>query len=145
MDADLWIQYLLKHGIRKIKKTQTPLAKFRLHESSKSVSLNPEFIKERWTLRMKLIEQFSEVSYDLAKLGKDRSSKIALPDYPTDMEVSDSEMNRLLHLSLLRENYANGNLEVARKLFSRSRKYLDWDLRTIKMFVKLFLTSRIFS
>lgn len=47
MDRDWWIKYLLRFGLNGIEKTDTILANFRLHGTSKTVSENSAFNTER--------------------------------------------------------------------------------------------------
>lgn len=47
MDRDWWIKYLLRYGLKGIKKEKTILANFRLHKDSKTVSQSAEFFTER--------------------------------------------------------------------------------------------------
>ena len=55
MDAELWIRYLLIYGLVKVKKIDNVLAKFRLHQNSKTANLKHEFEEERNHLRSHLL------------------------------------------------------------------------------------------
>lgn len=55
-DAEMWIRYLLLHGISDIKRINIPIDKFRLHEKSKTVSLNHKFQQERYILLLSLLK-----------------------------------------------------------------------------------------
>lgn len=70
MDSDIWLHYLAATGTNRVVKINKPLAKFRLHEDSKTVSLQKNFRKERWQLRQKLLEDLQIQSAAVMKYIK---------------------------------------------------------------------------
>ncbi len=79
MDTFLWVQYLLDRGTYAICKIDEPIAKFRLHEHSKTVSQNDAFEKERWTLRFRLAKDLYGLNEKFLNLEKLLGSTVQLP------------------------------------------------------------------
>ena len=55
MDTDMWVRFLLRYGTDGYMKIKNPIARFRLHHQSKSLSSSHDFFKERWQLRSRLL------------------------------------------------------------------------------------------
>ncbi|MEQ9098762.1 MAG: glycosyltransferase family 2 protein [Imperialibacter sp.] len=70
MDKDIWVRYLLKHGLKGIAKTPSLLANFRLHQGSKTVAQASLFEPETIQLfvRMAMNNGFEESASKIATL-----------------------------------------------------------------------------
>jgi glycosyltransferase involved in cell wall biosynthesis len=68
MDSDLWIKYLLQSGLNGVKKTDFVVNVFRLHETSKTVSANDRYLKDRFNILLALGRSLHAVNFPIKDL-----------------------------------------------------------------------------
>lgn len=103
MDAELWIKYLLKNGQEKILKVDDAFNVFRLHETSKTVSLNAKFEIERAFLHYLILKK-TFVAHDLLESIFDvpEIKRYLLVEHKIDWKVNlrDELLNKIVPLLL---------------------------------------------
>ncbi|MBK8805289.1 MAG: glycosyltransferase [Bacteroidales bacterium] len=93
MDSELYIRYLLKNGNRRIKKIDTPINMFRLHETSKSVSLGYKFRSEKYIIEYEILSKLA-APFFLRKYIKRNMAKSMFLNYFIPLNLNKKEYVR---------------------------------------------------
>lgn len=129
MDRDWWIKYLLHCGLERVVHIPDVLVNFRLHDQSKTVSLQERFEQERDTIFYQLALRYGQqtLAQTIQQLGK----VVELKGYTFDCKAEADKtiiIGALHHFLLLRamEAYESDNRKEAGKLFGViDTKYLS--------------------
>ncbi|MEQ8473931.1 MAG: glycosyltransferase family 2 protein [Marinoscillum sp.] len=138
MDTYLWVQFLLKYGSENVLKINNTLAKFRLHNASKSVGQADLFAKDRWSIRVALIDQLTDLPKEFVSIGKMMSSKVELNGLECYSGLLKERLEKMYMRQLFGELRAEGRSEEARKIvFWLLNNDFGWD--NVKNLVKAYL------
>jgi len=88
MDREFWLKYLFKYGISQIETTEDTIANFRIHDSSKSVSIKGGFHEEYASLLIDLAEKM-----DLPELENLIQEKFEIGEV-NQFEINGNEVNK---------------------------------------------------
>ena len=137
MDLELYFRYLIKYGSDNIFFSQTTLGHFRLHDSSKTVSLENIFQKERYALFATIIgERKSPFFYRffIGKLKENILKKNTLDKRVLYRLLAEQEFYRI---------YKYKSKAVSKELFKAYShcKHFKWNRNTISIFIKLFIIN----
>lgn len=116
MDTYLWVLYLLKFGPDHVLKIDDTLAKFRFHNNSKSVDQAGLFAKDRWSIRVALIERLTDLSPAYSSLGRKVSSGVELMVLKSKFDLNMSELQKMYMSHLFGELKKEGYSSDARKV-----------------------------
>ncbi len=140
MDTLLWVKYIYSNGISGIRKIENTLAKFRLHESSKTVGLPDEFVRERWKLRYQLLKELDpELLWldDFISLKTDIFTEQSWPSQRTEIEIK--RILTLMVEELCYEFYRDFEYKNARRAVNLGFKHAAFSYKLFNYFVKLNL------
>lgn len=144
MDTELWIRYIMQNGINKIKKVDPILAKFRLHEGSKTVGLPAQFLKERWELRWALMK---EIIPDFEEFNEFFASRIDRnPLLDISMEVIKTDHQRIKSMigdELGYEFYKEFDYSNLKKLLGVAWDEKIFTPQMLRYFIRLYLVPGI--
>ncbi|MEQ9303871.1 MAG: glycosyltransferase family 2 protein [Marinoscillum sp.] len=138
MDTYLWVQFLLKYGSNGALKIDDTLAKFRLHENSKSVDQASLFARDRWSIRVALIDQLTNLPKEFISFGKMRSNEIELKGLKLSSDLQSNGLKKMYMRQLFGELQADGLSNEARKVgYWLINNDFRWD--NVKNLVKAYL------
>jgi glycosyltransferase involved in cell wall biosynthesis len=129
MDKDLWIRYLSRYGMNGIEKDSQLLVNFRLHESSKSVSLRENFEQETRNLFYTYAIYFNMAHYCKLFESLWNVKKLPLTYYPysPNRDAWNSIFNYFIFQQGLEEYALNNYKGSNRLLFNVQKELLDKD------------------
>lgn len=145
MDADLWLRYLLQYGQDRVKKVEDILARFRLHDSSKTMSQADEFIKQRWMLRRNMMSSFNLYSDQFMDnlFGNFNYSSPILP-YEIKQSINTNLLFDMIKHDLVKYSYKNKDYEHCNRIMSdMSIKYFWQSSAYRKYWFRLNLIPRL--
>lgn len=146
MDADLWMRYLLSKGQHKVKKIDSFLVKFRIHEQSKTGSSGDHFIKQRWTLRWHLLKQLGaeDTLLNMVKRKSGKPEDINVPLFQINQHLDPSGLFKLVLLELIEDAYSRYDYSTCRPMLRMiSYKELFANARLLSYWVKINLIPKI--
>lgn len=146
MDQDLWIRFLLKFGINKIRFCDQIVSNFRIHSSSKTSKYNSLFLQERNTIFYRMAEEVNE-SENVMNAIKMISNFELTSSYQANFGSEKSEqISSSLQLYLLGQAdkaYSFGNYQLANQLIKAiSKDKLDKEGTVLYRKLKLRLPFR---
>jgi glycosyltransferase involved in cell wall biosynthesis len=147
MDMDLWIRYVLEFGTQNVRLLDDTLSRFHLHDDSKSVAQSDETDQAKFAMFTALINAMDAPKWFIDHIESNASEE--------NLDYDCQDLNSEYFLSdfafkPMQMAYADGNLNLADKLFSLVNKgdrlsikeAVAWRLRTKGTSAKLIKTLR---
>ncbi len=129
MDKEMWMRYLLKYGLSGIYKSNDVLVHYRLHDNSKSVSLQKGFTEETYNLYYTFAKWFSLINFSSFLESRFPVNELSLKGYEglLDKEKAYNIINYyFLQQALF--NYAQDNYPLSKDFITQ----IDASLLTIQ-------------
>lgn len=150
MDKELWLRYLLKYGLDNVLKLPIPFVNYRLHENSKTVSLQDGFEEETRNLFYTLARKFSLKHFYFFLEQKFETRLLALNGY--EQIIDRKKANQIVNYYFLQQalvNYAKDNYALAKDFIihiavNELQNSDQKELRTIQNRMKLPLGVKRF-
>ncbi len=116
MDKEVWIRYLISFGLEGIVRVDTPLAVFRLHESSKTTTQQKRFDAETNAMYCQLAKEVrqEEVAQQIAKLVVPSSDSPVNPFQGIDIILGYVALHYFLFYKM-RALYAQNDFKQAKE------------------------------
>jgi glycosyltransferase involved in cell wall biosynthesis len=112
MDADMWIRYLLAHGLSKIKKINNPIVNFRYHSASKTIKNLNLMINEKHSLAHSLARTMN-LPEEYLRLSESLAGKLLTKEYFTNVAI-DKNKFKMMYKDYLLQWY------ISKKDFSKA-------------------------
>jgi glycosyltransferase involved in cell wall biosynthesis len=115
MDKEMWMRYLLKYGLSGIQKTSAVLVNYRLHETSKTVSMQKGFVAETHNLYYTYAKWFGLDRFSTVLEEKFAAQQFNLNGYESLLDKQNAY--HIINYYFLQQalvNYAHNNFQHAR-------------------------------
>jgi glycosyltransferase involved in cell wall biosynthesis len=139
MDTDLWIRYVAQEGTGKVAKTDTLLAKFRKHNSSKTMSFSSRFKLERESIQKGIVAS-QGINWLVDKKDKNRESFI--PRYEISQELNIEKLLTIYIEEIIYQKYINSEYRLVNRVIRLAFFHGIINIKIVKYFIKsLFMRA----
>jgi len=147
MDADLWIRYLLDHGISKVKLVDFPISRFRYHSSGKTIACKEVFLQEVRSLTYSLARECGLPDFILkeAQPFEGAVGDLSVFDWSRCDKKGMRKLNSYYSWRYALLHYCEGDFANARKAILNYLRtgaiYFGWDV--LLVIAKSFFRPRL--
>ncbi|MDH5610392.1 MAG: glycosyltransferase [Cyclobacteriaceae bacterium] len=143
MDSEIWVRYLVHNGQGGIKKTGTPLAKFRIHGESKTTSQQEGFLQERWDIRGELFRSMRRKPPAWIEYMEAAGGKTKIRSFESSGKFDERKMLLLYAEELVYTMYLKFSYDHAREILMTTLfEYRLVSKRLVIYFMKICLMPR---